>query len=175
MTSSNDFDFFLKNGFIEGLSEGSSMNILLTKYGNDNWYVKEIENNGLIYGIIKIGFIEFHIYNEQISGISYRPDLPFDKKDFKNIQIPWIYKVVDISDIENNLTTKKIEYKKYIVNGPKNTFRTAGADLLITDGGHTFIDTEGGVTFLFDTNEKTRRLEVYQICKYYDIHKQKEI
>ncbi|MES2776054.1 MAG: hypothetical protein V4722_17890 [Bacteroidota bacterium] len=171
MTTSSDFDFFLKHGFIKGLSKGSSMNILLTKYGTDNWYVKHIENNGLIYGIIKIGFIEFHIYNEKVNGISYRPDLPFPKKDFKGVTIPWIYKIIEISKIEDNLKAKKIDYRRYLVNGPSKLFATAGAELMLDDGVHTFIDTEGGVTFLFETNKKTCKLEAYQICKYFDIHK----
>ncbi len=171
MITSADFDFFLKHGFIKELSKGSSMNILLTKYGNDNWHIKHIENNGLIYGIIKIGFIEFHIYNEKINGVSYRPDLPFPKKDFKGVTIPWIYKNIEISKIEDNLITKRIDYKRYKVQGPSKLFATAGTDLILDDGVHTFIDTEGGVTFLFETSEKTEKLEARQICKYYDIHK----
>ena len=101
MTTSEDFDFFLNNGFIDGLNPGSSMNILLGKFGDNNWYVKEVENNGLIYGIIKIGFIEFHIYDERISGISYRPDLPFNKKDFDKNLMPWISKYRQILEIES--------------------------------------------------------------------------
>ena len=92
MISIIDFDHFLKKGFIEGLSGGSSMDILLAKYGNDIWYVKETELNGLLYGVIKIGFIEFHIYNERINCISYRPDISFSKKDFKGVEMPWISK-----------------------------------------------------------------------------------
>ncbi|MFT3747098.1 MAG: hypothetical protein QM768_02230 [Agriterribacter sp.] len=172
MITSSDFDFFLKYGFIKGISEGSSMDNLLSKYGNDNWYVKHIENNGLIYGIIKIGFIEFHIYNEKISGISYRPDLPFSKKDFDGVVIPWIYKSKDISRVEECLKIKQIVYKKYTIKGPSSLFSTAGADLMLNDGDSTFIDTEGGVTFLFETSKKTEQLEAYQICKYYDRHKQ---
>jgi hypothetical protein len=175
MITTTDFDFFLRNGFIEELEKGSSMNILLERFGNDNWYVKNIENNGLIFGIIKIGFIEFHIYNEQINGVSYRPDLPFLKKEFKRAKIPWIYKNLEISEIENNLKTKEIDYKKYTINRPLKPYSTAGAVLLLEDGEHTFIDTQGGVTFLFDKNETTGKLETYQICKYYDIHKQKDI
>jgi hypothetical protein len=169
MTTSQDFDFFLKYGYIKGLEPGSSMNLLLTKFGDNYWYVKEIENNGLIYGIIKIGFIEFHIYNEKISGVSYRPNLFHNKKDFKPGTTPWIYKIREIVEIEKTLKTKEIDYNKYSVNGPLKVFKTVGVDLIgLEDGEHTFIETEGGVTFLFDINEKTNLLETYQICKYYN-------
>jgi len=173
MTTSNDFDHFLKHGYIENLLPGTSMNILLTKFGEENWYVKEKELNGLIYGIIKIGFIEFHIYNEKVNGISYRPYNSFSKDDFDGQEIPWIYKDKKISKVEEYLVAKKIRYKKYIVTGPLETFNTAGALLLgLEDCEHTFIDTEGGVTFLFEDNETRNEQDAYQICKYYNIDKQ---
>lgn len=168
MTTSEDFDFFLKNGFIEGLNPGSSMDILLNEFGNNSWYIEDRENNGLIYGIIKIGFIEFHIYDEKISGVSYRPDIPFNKKHFKKGSIPWVSKYREISEIEATLSNHKIEYKKYSITGPSRAFKTAGAHFSGLDIGiHTFIDTIGGVTFIFETDEKTEQLETYQICKYY--------
>jgi len=170
MTTSSDFDYFLKHGFIENLLPGTSMSSLLTMFGDDKWYIKEKESNGLVYGIIKIGFIEFHIYNEKVNGISYRPDLPFSKDDFSGQKIPWIYKDKEISRVEKYLSAKKIKYKKYVVNGPLETLTTAGALLLgLEDCEHTFIDTEGGVTFLFEDNERTNGQEAYQICKYYNI------
>lgn len=172
MTSTNDFDHFLKTGYIEGLPSGTSMEKLLNIFGDDFWYVKETEVNGLIYGIIKIGFIEFHIYNEKINGISYRPDILFSKKDFKGGDIPWISQRRSLKKIEGELSKRNITYKKYTVKGPLKTFETAGADLFgLEDCEHTFIDTEGGVTFLFEENNKNRGLVAYQICKYYDIHK----
>ena len=172
MISTIDFDHFLKKGFIEGLSSGTSMEILLTKYGNDFWLVKETEINGLIYGIIKIGFIEFHIYNEMINGVSYRPDILFPKNDFKGVDIPWIYEKKSIDEVESELSNRNIAYKKYTVKGPLKTFETAGAELFgLEDCEHIFIDTEGAVTFLFEENVITGLQEAYQICKYYDIHK----
>jgi hypothetical protein len=174
MITSGDFDHFLQKGYIEHLSPGTSMTVLLTKFGDDNWITKETEMNGLIYGIIKIGFIEFHIYDEKMNGISYRPDLLFPKEDFRGVATPWIYKNREIAKVEENLINKKIGYRKYMVQGPLKTFETAGAEFFgLEDCEHTFIDTEGGVTFLFETNEKTNRNEAYQICKYYGIHKQK--
>jgi hypothetical protein len=170
MTTSNDFDFFLRNGYIEHLSPGTSMTVLLAKFGDDNWIVQEKETNGLVYGIIKIGFIEFHIYNEKVNGISYRPDHPFPKDDFRGVTIPWIYKNREISIVEEYLKNKSIGYEKYVVKGPLEKFATAGAYLLgLENCEHTFIDSQGGVTFLFETNEKTKRIEAYQICKYYNI------
>jgi hypothetical protein len=167
MTTSKDFDYFLRNGFIENLPPGTSMNVLVKKFGNDKWIIKEKELNGLMYGIIKVGFIEFHIYNEKVNGISYRPDLPFSKKDFSELTTPWIYKTKEVSKVEENLLVKKIGYKKYVVKGPLETLATAGVIIFgLEDCKHTFIDTEGGVTFLFDTNEKTNELIAYQICKY---------
>lgn len=175
MTSTNDFDHFLKKGIIDGLPSGASMEKLINIFGVDFWYVKETEVNGLIYGIIKIGFIEFHIYNEKINGISYRPDILFSKKDFKGVEIPWISKRRSLKKIEGELTKRNIAYKKYTVKGPLKTFETAGVDLFgLEDCEHTFIDTEGGVTFLFEENNKNNELEAYQICKYYDIHKQEK-
>ncbi|MES2616726.1 MAG: hypothetical protein V4613_02545 [Bacteroidota bacterium] len=173
MISTTDFDHFLKKGFIEGLSPGTSMEILLTKFGHDNWIVKETEVNGLIYGIIKIGFIEFHIYNESINGISYRPDLQFPKEDFGGFEMPWISQKRDVANVEIELSKRNISYKKYTVKGPLETFKTAGVDLFaLEDCEHTFIDTEGGVTFIFEETNKNRTLEAYQICKYYNIHNQ---
>ncbi len=173
MTTSKDFDYFLQNGFIENLSPGSSMNVLLAEFGDSKWITKEKELNGLICGIIKIGFIEFHIYNERVNGISYRPDLPFSKKEFDRQTIPWIYKDKEIFKVEENLNVRKIKYKRYVVKGPLETLSTAGAFLLgLEDCEHTFIDTEGGVTFLFEPNERTGGIDAYQICKYYSIDKQ---
>ncbi len=167
MISSTDFDYFLQNGYIPNIQPETSFNILLSKFGDKHWIVKEKEFNDLIYGIIKVGFIEFHIYDEKISGISYRPDLSFPKSDFKEVSIPWIYRHRSIASVEKNLNKRKIEYTKYIVQGPLNNFSTAGTDLFgLDEGEHTFIDTIGGVTFLFEGEEK-ERLEAYQICKYY--------
>ena len=172
MISTTDFDHFLKNGFIAGLKPGTSMQKLLSAFGDDYWYVKETEVNGLIYGIIKVGFIEFHIYNETVSGISYRPDILFSKNDFKNVDIPWISKRRRIETVENELCKRNILYKKYTIKGPLQTYETAGADFFgLEDCEHTFIDTEGDVTFLFEENAKDGKLEAYQICKYYNIHK----
>ncbi len=53
MTTSSDFDYFLKHGFIENLLPGTSMSSLLTMFGDDKWYIKEKESNGLVYGIMK--------------------------------------------------------------------------------------------------------------------------
>ena len=173
MISDKDFDHFLRNGHIDGISPGTSMEVLLGKFGDDYWYVKEIENNGLIYGIIKVGFIEFHIYNEQINGISYRPDIPFPKEDFQDVIMPWIFNNREISLVEKNLIDKNIAYKRYIVTGSSNSFHQAAGCLigLNQDYEHHIIDTVGGVTFLLEYNEKTKQLEARQICKYYDIHK----
>jgi hypothetical protein len=172
MISSTDFDFFLNNGFIEGLSNGVSMNILLTKFGNRNWYAKHIENNGLICGIIKVGFIEFHIYNEKFFGVSYRPDLPFCINDFKGVDIPWIYENIEVSKVEGHLNAREIGYKKYMVSGPANSFKAAGGVFSLDDGEQTIIDTCSGVTFMFVKNDKTGNLKAQQICKYYDINKE---
>jgi len=171
MISSIDFDHFLKKGFIEGLSAGTSMEILLSKFGDDYWIVKETEVNGLVYGIIKIGFIEFHIYNEMINGISYRPDMSFPKKDFTGVAIPWIYEKRSIDKVEIELSNRNITYHKFLVTGPLNAFETAGGNFFgLEEGEYKFIDTEGGVTFLFEENPKNGLLEAYQICKYYNIH-----
>ena len=169
MITSEDFDFFLSNGYIDGLIPGSSMNILLTKFGNNNWYTKEIENSGLIYGIIKIGFIEFHVYNEKISGISYRPDIAFNKNDFKEKSMPWISKYKELAKVKSVLLNKNIDFNTIKVAGPLNVFKTAGATWVgLENEEHIFIDTVGGVTFAFETNNKTEQLEANQICKYYD-------
>jgi len=125
-----------------------------------------------VYGIIKIGFIEFHIYNEKLNGISYRPDLPFSTKDFAGQTIPWIHNDKELSKVEENLKVRKINYKKYDVKGPLETLSTAGALLFgLDDSVHTFIDTEGGVTFLFEPDKKRNDLQAHQICRYYDIHR----
>lgn len=167
MISTNDFDYFLKNGFIENLKPGTSFNILLSQFGENNWIVKERELNGLIYGIIKIGFVEFHIYDEKISGISYRPDISFPISDYKHMEIPWVFQDKDINSVEENLLNRKIHFTKHIIKGPLETFSTAGVDLFgLEEGEHTFIDTIGGVTFLFEDGENNQ-LEAYQICKYY--------
>lgn len=173
MIADNDFDHFLRNGHIEGLAPGTSMKVLLSKFGDDYWYVKEIENNGLIYGIIKVGFIEFHIYDEKLNGISYRPDITFPKKDFNGVTIPWIFKDREISLVEKNLNFKNIVYKRYAVAGSSNTFHSAAGCLigLEEDYEHHIIDTVGNVTFLFEYNQKSKQQEARQICKYYDIHK----
>jgi hypothetical protein len=171
MISDQDFDHFLKTGYIENLPPGTPLETLLSEFGNNNWYTKEIENNGLIYGIIKVGFIEFHVYNEKLSGISYRPDLPFPQKAFKGVKMPWIYKNRTISLVEENLNARNITYKRYVVSKPLKAFETA-AGVFLGDSNldHDFIDTVGGVTFCFedsDHNGKIKELEVRQVCKYY--------
>lgn len=167
MITSTDFDHFLKNGFIEGLPARTPMHVLLTQYGNDYFYIQHVESNGLIYGIIKIGFIEFHIYDEMVSGISYRPDLYFPKKDFKGVDMPWIYKNRPIDKVEQQLLKRGIDYKKYTVQGPMNPLEVAAGAFYMEEGESTFIDTIGGVTFVFDENENGL-LETRQVCKYYN-------
>jgi len=41
MITSKDFDYFLRNGFIEHLAPGASMNILLAEFGDHKWITKE--------------------------------------------------------------------------------------------------------------------------------------
>lgn len=172
MISDKDFDHFLRTGYIEGLLPATSLETLLEIFGHDHWYVKEIENNGLIYGIIKIGFIEFHIIDEKFNGVSYRPDISFPKKDFKGVQMPWIYKNRQISLIEEKLNAKKIAFKRYRISKPQSPFETAAGTFIgLSDEDYHFIDTAGGVTFVFEYNEQIKQLEVRQICKYYNIQK----
>ena len=146
---------------------GTSLEKLLSIFGHDHWYVKETENNGLIYGIIKVGFIEFHIIDEKFNGVSYRPDISFPKKDFKGVKIPWIYNNRSISFVEEKLNAKNIVYKRYVVSQPENNFETAAGTFIgLSDDDYHFSDTVGGVTFVFDYNEDIKELEVRQICKY---------
>jgi len=170
MIADKDFDHFLRNGYIEGLLPGTSLKTLLSIFGHNHWYVKEVENNGLIYGIIKVGFIEFHIIDEKFNGVSYRPDISFPKKDFKGVSMPWIYKNRQISLVEERLNVKNIAYKRYVVSKPVDAFETAAGTFWgLSDCDHHFIDTVGGVTFAFDYNENLKELEARQICKYYNI------
>lgn len=171
MISSNDFDHFLKTGYIERLEPGTSMDVLTKAFGDEAWIAKEVEVNGLVYGIIKVGFIEFHIYNERVNGISYRPDLLFPMSDFNGIEIPWIYEKRTISLVETELAKRHIAYKKYSVNGPMQNCEAAGLSFsLVEECELVLIDTEGGVTFLFEDHPTTGQLEACQICKYYPIN-----
>jgi hypothetical protein len=164
MITEKDFDYFLINGFIEGLNSETSLNTIIDRFGNDSWTVKETENNGLIYGIIMVGMTEFHIYNEKLNGISFKP-YAFDKTEFDGIKEPWISGKIKLKEITTELNIRKIQFQKYSVIGPKTEFKTAGVELhSLENGKHTFIDTEGGVTFLFDTEN-----EAYQVCKYYNL------
>jgi len=86
--------------------------------------------------------------------------------------MPWIFKNRKISLVEKNLNSKNIAYKKYVVSKPVDTFETAaGCFIGLSNCDHHFIDTAGGVTFVFDYNENIKELEARQICKYYDIGK----
>jgi hypothetical protein len=164
MINEKDFDYFLKNGFIEGLNSETSLNTIIDRFGNDYWTVKETENNGLTYGIIMVGMTELHIYNEKLNGISFKP-YAFDKTEFNRIKEPWISEKTKLKEITTELNVRKVQFQKYSVIGPKTEFKTAGAELLSFENGkHTFIDTEGGVTFLFDSENET-----YQVCKYYSL------
>lgn len=168
MISSKDFDLFLKKGFIEGIEPGESMINLISRFGDDYWYVKNLENNGKIYGIIKIGITEFHIYDEKIIGLSYRPDILFDSKDYKKIEKPWVIKNNKLNEIIEILNKKGIKFTKYTIEGPCKSFATAGAEIIsLDDGIHHFIDTEGGVTFMFESIDNSNEIVAYQICKYY--------
>ncbi|WP_276481674.1 hypothetical protein [Paraflavitalea pollutisoli] len=168
MISSNDFDHFLRKGYIKGLPAGTSVKKLITVYGKKYWGVKERDTNGLIYGIIKVGFIEFHIYDEKISGISYRPDIIYSKKDFNAVLVPWIEKKRSLQAVEAALTNRKIQFKRFTITGPLDSLTTAGGDFFYVEPGeYTLIDTEGGVTWVFEKNESTGQLEARQICKYY--------
>jgi hypothetical protein len=166
MISNKDFNCFLRQGFINGLQNGTSMNRLIEEFGQDNWYVKNLENNGLTYGIMKVGITEFHIYDEMVSGIRYRPDILFSEEDYSDVTAPWIIEQNDLTQIELKLDEEKIKFKKYEVQGPLKNLDTAGAQLFsLEEGSHTFIDTEGGVTFLFESEGE--KFLAYQICKYY--------
>ena len=86
-----DFNHFLKTGFLASFPPATPLETILTCYGNDNWLVKDQENNGLIYGIIMIGMTEFHIYNEKLNGISVKP-YAFDQQNDRGKSYPWIAK-----------------------------------------------------------------------------------
>lgn len=166
MISNKDFNDFLRQGYITGLQQGSSMSKLLKEFGPDIWYVKNTAKNGLIYGIIKLGITEFHIYNEKISGISYRPNIFYSPEDYSDTSAPWIIEQNKMDQVESKLANERIKFKKYEVCGPVETFETAGAQLfLLEEGSHIFIDTEGGVSFLFEFEDGN--LHAYQICRYY--------
>jgi len=89
MITEKDFDYFLINGFIEGLNSETSLNTIIERFGNDSWIVQETENNGLLYGVIMVGMTEFHIYNEKLNGISFKP-YAFVKTEFIGAKEPWI-------------------------------------------------------------------------------------
>ena len=164
MITEKDFDYFLKNGFIEGLDSKTPLNEIIDRFGSEYWTVKETESNGLTYGIIMVGMAELHIYDEKLNGISFKP-YAFDPTEFNGMEQPWISEKVKLSEIITELENREIKFKKYIVKGPKTKFISAGAELLnLENGKHLFIDTEGGVTFLFDSET-----ESYQICKYYNL------
>ena len=44
MISEEEFDIFLKTGFIDGITPYTSLNKIIGKYGNDNWTNKEVKN-----------------------------------------------------------------------------------------------------------------------------------
>jgi len=166
--SDEHFNFFLRSGYIGGLEPGTSMHKLLQLYGPDSWYVRHVENNGLVYGIIKMGITEFHIYNEKITGICYRSDLPHFQDEYEGITPPWIIRQRNLPGIEQKLTDLGIGFTKRVVQGPLKTFRTAGTLLFgLDDMEHVFIDTEGGVTFSF--YRKGKRLLNDHTRKDYDI------
>ena len=48
MITEKSFDFFLKNGFVEGLPPNTELTSIIERYGDSYWTVKEVENNGLI-------------------------------------------------------------------------------------------------------------------------------
>ena len=162
MTGDKDFDFFVKNGYLEGFPKATPLAKVLAAHGEDL--------NGLTYGIIKIGCIEIHIYDEMVNGVSYRPDLPFDRKDFTDAP-PWIMQQSALSGIETELQSRGIDYKKYTVQGPLDDYKAAGVHVYIEDGEHVFIDTIGGVTFLFDPNKNGKMLAC-EVCRYYDLDKE---
>jgi hypothetical protein len=163
MVIDNEFDYFLRNGIIEGLKHTDSLESIINRYGDDNWIAKEIENNGLIYGVFMLDMVEVHIYNEKVSGISFRP-YAFDKAYYGKSKYPWIAEKMEILEIISELKIRKIKFERYCihVDQPTKNFKTKGANLKLEQGEHTFIDTEGGVTFLFDSDN-----DAYQICKYY--------
>jgi hypothetical protein len=167
MISSEDFDHFLKHGFIKDINKGTSMNVLINKFGKDYWYINDFFN-GQNYGIIKIGFIEFHIAEDKISGISYRPDISFSTNDFAGVTIPWIYECREIEKVEEELRKRDIKYKKFVVNSSVKKVDTAGGTILFDQSINydtAFIDTEGGVTFEFKPEKSS--LFAFRIAKYY--------
>ena len=168
MIDEKGFDCFLKTGSLKGLEPQAPLNKLIALYGDDYWTVQEKESNGLIYGIIMVGMVEHHIYDEKLTGISIRP-YAFDDNDYQTITPPWIATKLKLKDILTELTNRGIGYKKYNAIGPLPKFNTSGARSFdLSEGEHTFIDTEGGVTFLFDSNSESPEIEMYQICKYYE-------
>lgn len=144
------------------------MNELLELYGPDSWYVKHTENNGLIYGIIKMGITEFHIYDEKICGICYRSDHRYFYDEYEGITHPWIIRQRELSAVERKLTELNIGFTKHVVQGPLKTYKTAGTLWSYLDETeHVFIDTEGGVTFSF--YDKGKRLLNDHTRKDYNI------
>lgn len=167
MTGDTDFDFFLQNGYLKGFPKATPLAAVIAKYGEEHWELKEQDLNGLTYGIIKTGCIEIHIFDEMVNGVSYQPDPSYNKKGFTDAA-PWINSIGTLPGIETELQNRGIHYKKYTVRGPAYDYKTAGATIYIEEGEHTFIDTAGGVTFLFDPNKKGEH-QVCQVCRYYEL------
>lgn len=115
----------------------------------------------------RLGLLNFRY--TKIYGISYRPDLPYIKKEFNKGVTAWISRFREISVVETILLRWEIGYEKIIVTGSANPFKTAGAVIALDNGEQTFIDTIGGVTFIFEEEYRTRKLKAIQICKYYDL------
>ena len=56
-----------------------------------------------------------------------------------------------------------------MIIGPIKRLKTAGTSLFFLEKAeHTYIDTEGGVTFLFDSIIESYKIKTIQICKYYN-------
>ena len=155
MLSNDDLNNFLRTGLIEGLAPGDSMHKILDKYGHDCWYARNTEDNGLLYGVLKVGITEFHVYNEKITGICYRPDTSYLPEEYEGIEPPWIIRTRELEKIEQKLKALNIDYKKHVVQGPLKNYKT-GTILWygLENMEYTYLVTEGNVTFSFYPGEK---------------------
>lgn len=171
MISNQSFDYYLKHGFIKGLEPGTPMQKLLQLFGEAHWYVKEIENNGLTYGIIKVGITEFHIYNEKLHSYSYRPDIMFDIQEYKGYSQPWIIHYTSLRSVQAQLIKRKIKYKVLTFQGSRKNISFGGSQLYLSeDEEYTFLETQGGVALGFEKGWNEKTLRICRASRYYDFN-----
>ena len=136
--------------------------VLRMKY-NDNFTLSGIGGASRVFRLNSV-------YDPDTSFTNGHQPLGYDQWDIFYNKYR-VYKAVVTLKVTNSSSNSADTEQIGMVALANSTYLAAGLSFsLVEECELVLIDTEGGVTFLFEDNPTTGQLEACQICKYYPIN-----